>query len=611
MLNSGVKPARAIISVSNKKGIINFSKHLLNHKYAIYSTGGTFNYLNQIYSKPMSNNIYNVNKVTCFPEILGGRIKTLHPNIIGGILADVHDNNHLHDIKQHNISSFSLVVANLYPFCQRQAEIKQRFLQTGRFRKMVAMSVDKDSNEIEGEIIENIDIGGHTMIRAAAKNFKNVSVLVDPKQYSEYINRENNGKITYNYRRDLAAYAMSYIDCYDRGVSEWFNPQTKWISLEKIRPLKYGINPTNLYAGLYSIDNKEPCFDVINGDIGYINVLDAVGSWSVVSELRNALGRVACASFKHTIPTGVAVARTIKEIDSNNFTGITDFQEGATTIYKRARNCDPLSSFGDFIAISGKVDKKCAQYISKVVSDGIIARDYDDDALEILKAKKGGRFVVLRGRDIDFTDTSISEIRSVNGATVVQNFDGKPFNTGYLRHFVTEKRYITDDQRCDLAIASIAIRYAQSNSIGVAYKGQLIGIGSGQQNRLDCVRLACDKAFMWTMRHNNEVMDNFDLYVKEHEHHFVSNQDRLSALYFFIREHLDETVKKRLRREMAGLSLSSDGFIPFPDNIAEARRFGVTQIANPGGSNNDAVVIRECDKHGVAMCHTGRRLFFH
>lgn len=601
MLKRGVKTSRAIISVSNKNGLVNFTKHLLSNRYTIYSTGGTLSHLNQAISKPSNNLIFNVNRISCFPEILGGRVKTLHPSIIGGILADVNNNNHLHDIKHHNIDNFNLVVANLYPFCQRQAEIERRFSHTSKFRKMVASSINEDSNEMESEIIENIDIGGHTMIRAAAKNFKNVSVIVEPAQYCEYINRENNGKITYEYRRALAAYAMSYIDCYDRGVAQWFNPQTKWISLEKIRSLKYGLNPENKYAGLYSIDNKEPCFDVLNGDIGYINVLDAVGSWNVVSELRSILGRETCASFKHTIPAGIAVSKYNQESTI----------EKVSDIYKRARDCDPLSSFGDFIAISGKVDKKCAQYISKVVSDGIIAREYDSDALEILKAKKGGRYVVLLGKDIDFMDSSISEIRSLNGATLVQNCEGKPYNTGYFNHFVTKKQKITNNEREDLAIASIAIRYAQSNSIGIAYKGQLIGIGSGQQNRLDCVRLACDKAFLWLMRNNTEVNGLFNEYVKENEIHFVSNQDRLSCLYFFIRERLDETVRKRLRRDITGLSLSSDGFIPFPDNIAQANMFGVTQIANPGGSNNDAVVIRECDKHGIAMCHTGKRLFFH
>ena len=565
----------ALISVSNKTNLSSFVSNLIfpyNPRvcslFNIYSTGGTYNYLK--HEIPNTSCIKDVESLTKFPEILNGRVKTLHPNILGGILCDKDNDSHNDDIKKHNIQKIDLIVANLYPF---QNTIS--------------------GNKTYSDIIENIDIGGATMIRAAAKNYKDTCILIDPSQYDEYIKRFRKNEITLDYKRKLAATAFSHIADYDNNISEFFNPGQKHYIFNKKYELKYGINPTNTKSSVCSDNNAELPFKILNGHPGYINFLDAIGSWRLVNELTMALGTPACASFKHTIPAGVAIK--------------TDTDTDMCDVYIRTRNIDPLSSFGDFIAIKGNVDLNCAKYISNVVSDGIVAESYDNAALECLSNKKNGKFVILQGQPIDFFNDSY-EIKSMHGTTLIQKTEKGIFNDEKLNDIVTYKRDTNDQNRKDMIIASIAIKYAQSNSVAFAYNGQLIGLGAGQQNRLDCIRLAGNKALLWWLRNNKATNEYFDNSINNKE---IFGQTRISLFYDFLNNHINSDFKRNIQKSMNNVVMSSDGFIPFSDNIQEANKYGVSHIVNPGGSIRDKGVIMECDKNGIVMFNTNQRLFFH
>lgn len=565
----------ALISVSNKSGLSNFVGNLLfpytprhTSLFNIYSTGGTYKNLKDNF--PNSNNIHSISDITQFPEILTGRVKTLHPKILGGILCDPEEESHLDDMKTHDIKKLDLIVANLYPF-------KETINRVGTHR----------------EIIENIDIGGATMIRAAAKNYKDTCVLIDPSQYDEYIKRFKKNEITLEYKRQLASVAFRHISDYDNMISEYFNPNEKHYVFEKSRDLKYGMNPSNKKASVYYNKDEYLPFDVLNGNPGYINFLDANGSWRLVNELKMVLETDACASFKHTIPAGVAIKTTV--------------DDDIASVYKKTREVDPLSSFGDFIAISSNVDLKCAVYISTLVSDGIIAESYDDDALEILSKKKNGDYVILRGHPVDFFEGG-DEVKSMNGMTLVQESERDIFNEEKLTNIVTCKRETSSMNRQDMIIASVSLKYAQSNSVAFAYNGQLIGLGAGQQNRLDCIRLAGNKALLWWLRNNQATVDYFDKTLNNDN---IFGQTRLSLFYDFLNNHINPDFKHNIRQTMTNVSMSSDGFIPFSDNIHEAEKYGVSHIVNPGGSKADKQVIMECDKKGIVMFHTGQRLFYH
>lgn len=569
----------AIVSVSNKSQLSHLVSNLIfpyspryTNLFKIYSTGGTYNEIKTKFNTDINNSnfLFKVSDITKFPEILNGRVKTLHPKIMAGILHDKDDEQHIMDAKQHDFEKIDLVVANLYPFGNA---VKQ--------------------NKLHKEIIENIDIGGATMIRAAAKNYKDTCVLVDPNQYDEYIKRFKKNQITLEYKRELAATAFRHISNYDNEIANFFNPHEKSYLFEKKSDLKYGMNPNNRIAGIYAHINELLPFTVLNGKPGYINYLDAINSWRLVNEIKTALETDACASFKHTIPAGVAIKN--------------DNNESMLSVYKKTRNVDPLSSFGDFIAISGNVNLECAEYIASVVSDGIIADSYDDDALAVLSKKKKGSYVILKGHCIDFFEDT-EEVRSMHGMTLVQETEKGFFGMEDLNNIVTNERETTKQHCEDMIIASISLKYAQSNSVAFAYKGQLIGLGAGQQNRLDCIRLAGNKALLWWLRNNEETNAYF---TKEINDDNIKGQLRLSLFYDFLNNHINEDFKRNIQKTMNNVVMSSDGFIPFNDNILEANKYGVSHIVNPGGSISDKDVIMECDKRGIVMFHTGKRLFFH
>tara|TARA_Y100000389_G_scaffold204742_2_gene259336 strand:+ start:2341 stop:3981 length:1641 start_codon:yes stop_codon:yes gene_type:complete len=540
----------ALISVSNKHNLDRILPFLKSQKFNIYSTGGTYNFIKK-YNYP---HLYKVSDLTNFDEILSGRVKTLHPQIMGGILANNNDNDN-NDLKKHNISRFSLVISNLYPF----KEATQK------------------SNDID-IAIENIDIGGHTMIRAAAKNYKNIDVLTSPSKYDSWI--DNYGKNIEKNRLLYAKDAFRYISEYDNHIDSYFN-DTINVTYYKEKSLKYGLNPYNQNAFILSKNNKMP-FTVLNGNIGYINTMDAMGSWNLVNEIKEELNMECSASFKHTIPAGVAV-----ENYDHKWSPICNS-------YIKARNCDPLSSFGDFIAISGKVDIDTAKYIKNQVTDGIIAKDYDIEALELLKKKKSGKYLILRGEPIENKEI-YTEYKDLYDITLCQDSDNTQLTSLY-KNIVSNNKLLTDKHYIDLTIASVSNKYAQSNSIAMAYNGQLVGLGAGQQNRLDCIRLAGEKSKLWYLR-------------RVYKHQFKNNTN-YSEIYDYLRNELKKNANHDYFK-LNDICMSSDGFMPFLDNVLEARKYGVTHIIQPGGSIKDNEIIDECNKNNMVMIKTGYRLFYH
>jgi phosphoribosylaminoimidazolecarboxamide formyltransferase/IMP cyclohydrolase len=362
----------ALISVFDKTNIENLANFLLNNDYYIFSSGGTFKKL-KTFNFNNNHKIFEISDKINFPEILNGRVKTLHPKIFGAILARSDNQNDMNELIKYEIEKIDIVIVNLYPFSNAVL-----------------------NNYNENDIIENIDIGGHTLIRAAAKNFNDVLVLCDPNDYNNIINEWDN--IDISYRKKYSSKAFKYIMDYDISIYKYFHPNSIINNYQLVHKLKYGLNPQQKNAGIYkNINNnfKFP-FQILNGNPGYINILDAIFSWNLVYDLKNILKLPAAASFKHTSPAGAAVyvplSDQMKDIYYiNNNKNLTKL----SIAFIRARNADPMSSYGDFIALSDKVDDETAKLISNEISDGIIAPDYSYNALEILKKKKNGNYVIL------------------------------------------------------------------------------------------------------------------------------------------------------------------------------------------------------------------------
>ena len=386
--------------------------------------------------------------------------------------------------------------------------------------------------------------------------------------------------------------------------------------------LKYGNNPHQKLAAIYSLDGDNLPFSVLNGQLGYINLLDAVNAWQLVDELDEALNLPAATSFKHVSPAGVAVH---VPLDDNIFEiyGCKKHQlTPLATAYIRARGADPLSSFGDFIALSRKVDVQTAEIIGKMVSDGIIAPSYHNDALKLLKKKKDGTYIILKA-DSEFKSPAL-EFREVAGVVFSQQPNTIKINeNSLLTEIVTKNTTLTDTIRRDLVISSITLKYTQSNSVAYALNGQVIGIGAGQQSRLDCIKLAGHKTDIWFLRHHPKVMN-----LPFHEQ--VGSVERTNAQIQFIEggmtepelrawkslfkgptTELSKVEKEEWLTKLKGVSLSSDGFLPFRDNIDQASKHGVDYVIQPGGSIRDEEVIAATNEYGMVMLFTGIRLFHH
>eukprot|EP00979_Chaetoceros_neogracilis_P003687 scaffold654_cov253-Chaetoceros_neogracile.AAC.11 len=599
-----VPTTRALISVSDKTGIVEFCKFLASKNVHLLSTGGTAKKLREAGLEVM-----DVSEYTASPECLDGRVKTLHPKIHGGILGVRGNKDHEAQMEEQGIGKIDMTILNLYPF-------EQTVKGGGDFN----------------QCIENIDIGGPSMLRSTAKNHAATTIVTSPDQYDEVTKCiEENGGTTLALRKKCAARAFSLSASYDSGIANWFNDQLgeeKPVTTRVYKPefpLKYGCNPHQKPAGISSVLNSKLPFEVLNGVPGYINLLDAANAWQLVKELGEATGLAAAASFKHVSPAGAAVAVPLSDVECAAYEITIEAAKELTPValaYLRARNADPMCSFGDFAAVSDIVDEATAKILKKEVSDGIIAPGYTPEAFALLKSKKGGKFIVLEASK-DYDPGQI-EYREVYGMTFSQKRNDIVITKDHMTQIATAKKEaVTDSVVRDMIVASICIKYTQSNSVGFAKDGMMVGVGAGQQSRVDCVKLAGSKVKTWYLRQHEKVLAlKFKAGVKR--------QDRVNARVRYIEgdltpeerirwevqfeevpEPLTAEEKKEFMSKAEGITISSDAFFPFRDSIDHASKYGVSYIVQPGGSVQDPQVTAAAEEYGMAMCFTGVRLFHH
>ena len=386
--------------------------------------------------------------------------------------------------------------------------------------------------------------------------------------------------------------------------------------------LKYGCNPNQKPARVFMKDGQDLPFTVLNGRPGYINLLDAFNSWQLVRELREATGLPAAASFKHVSPAGAAVAVPLSETLKKMY-----FVEGIeltpmATAYIRARGADRMSSYGDFAALSDECDAATARFLAREVSDGVIAPSYSAEALEILKTKRKGNYLVIQ-MNPDYKAPEL-ETKEVFGVTFEQKRNDIKITEELFNNIPTKNKNITDEAKRDLLIALITLKYTQSNSVCYAKDGQAIGIGAGQQSRVHCTRLAGNKADIWHLRQAPQVLnlpfkpdvrrpdrDNaIDVYISDEYMDLLGGDDWKRVFTekppVFTKEEKDAWLA-----QVKGVALGSDAFVPFGDNIERAHKSGVEFVAQSGGSIRDDYVIESCDKYNMAMAFVGIRLFHH
>ena len=389
--------------------------------------------------------------------------------------------------------------------------------------------------------------------------------------------------------------------------------------------LKYGCNPNQKPAKIYMADGSDLPLTILNGRPGYINFLDALNSYQLVKELKAATGYVCATSFKHVSPTSAALGRPLspalkKACFVDDVPGLDD--SPLACAYARARGTDRMSSFGDFIALSDVCDVTTAQLIKREVSDGVIAPGYTDEALAILKTKRKGGYNVIQ-IDPNYVPNP-QEIKQVYGITFEQGRNNFKIDEALLSNLVTVNKTLSQEDKLNLLVSLITLKYTQSNSVCFAYDGQAIGVGAGQQSRIHCTRLAGNKADLWHLRQHEKVLslpfrpelgrperDNvIDVYL---------NEDYLDVLadgawenYFTEKpQPFPRAEQRAYLASLTGVALGSDAFFPFPDNIERAAKSGVSVVAQPGGSVRDDLVIECCNKYGMAMAFTGMRLFHH
>ncbi len=386
--------------------------------------------------------------------------------------------------------------------------------------------------------------------------------------------------------------------------------------------LKYGCNPNQKPSRIFMADGSDLPVEVLCGRPGYINFLDALNGFQLVRELKEATGLPAATSFKHVSPAGAAVGRPLSDVERKMyFVGSRELTPLACA-YARARGADRMSSFGDFIALSDPCDEATAHLISMEVSDGIIAPGYTDEALAILKSKRKGKYNIVE-IDPAYTPAPV-ERKDVFGITFEQGRNNATFGPETFDNIVTKNKALTEEQKRDLILCLITLKYTQSNSVCYAEGGQVIGVGAGQQSRIHCTRLAGGKADNWFLRQHPKVLglqfqkglgranrDNaIDLYIGP-EWEDVLGDDVWQNTFTVRPEPLTEAEKKEWLSKVTGVTLGSDAFFPFGDNIERARKSGVSYVAEPGGSIRDDQVIATCDKYGMVLCFTGIRLFHH
>lgn len=388
--------------------------------------------------------------------------------------------------------------------------------------------------------------------------------------------------------------------------------------------LKYGCNPNQYPARIYK-ENGELPVEILNGRPGYINFLDAFNSWQLVREIKANTGCVAATSFKHVSPTSAAIGKKLssalkKSCFVDDIEGLDD--SPLACAYARARGTDRMSSFGDWIALSDECDEVTARIIAREVSDGVIAPAYSPKALEILKAKRKGAYNIVK-IDKDYEPEAI-ERKQVFGITFEQSRNDFVIDRNLLKNIVTKNKNLPDDKALDLIISLITLKYTQSNSVCFATDGQAIGVGAGQQSRIHCTRLAAQKADLWHLRQHAKVLslqfaegvgrpeknNIIDLYLSD-DYEEVTGEDVWRKNFAVRPEPFTKEEKKAYLKTVSGVSLGSDAFFPFSDNIERAAASGVSFVAQPGGSVRDDLVIEACDNHDMVMAFTGMRLFHH
>lgn len=586
----------ALLSVSNKRNLIEFAENLHKLGLQLIASGGT--------AKAIRNAglpVRDVSEITGAPEMLGGRVKTLHPAIHAGILSRLTDAD-MTDMQKQDYRMIKVVACNLYPFVE---------------------TVSKENVTIE-DAVENIDIGGVALLRAAAKNHSRVTVVCDPTDYDSIINemnQNNENDTSIDTRRQLALKAFQHTAEYDDAISDFLRKSySNGISQ---LPLRYGMNPHQKSAQIFCTKPKLP-IDVLNGSPGFINLLDALNAWQLVAELKKSLNLPAAASFKHVSPAGAAVGVPLS-VDEAKVCMVGDMIDCLTpiaTAYARARCADRMSSFGDFVALSDCCDAITAQILSREVSDGVIAPCYEEEALKILAKKKGGNYCVLK-IDESYQPSDL-ERRQIFGLTMEQKRNDAVIDHKLFENVVTKRNDIPEFALRDMIVASITLKYTQSNSVCYAKNGQVIGVGAGQQSRIHCTRLAAEKASNWWLRHHpkvlgmsfknnikrSEISNAIDIYVSGMVGKDM-NVEIWNSAFKEVPSMITDGEKENWMEKLNNVVLCSDAFFPFRDNIDRAKRIGVEFIAAPSGSQNDQIVINACDDHNIALAFTKLRLFHH
>ncbi|KAK5122494.1 bifunctional phosphoribosylaminoimidazolecarboxamide formyltransferase/IMP cyclohydrolase [Meristemomyces frigidus] len=589
----------AILSVYDKTGLLDLAKGLVKQNIRLLASGGTAKLIREA-----GFPVEDVSAITKAPEMLSGRVKTLHPAVHAGILArDLASDEK--DLAEQNINKVDYVICNLYPFKDTIAKI----------------------NVTIPEAVEEIDIGGVTLIRAAAKNHGRVTILSDPEDYHDFLQELEKGEVTEKSKQLYALKAFSHTADYDNAISDFFRKKYAGDGLQQLT-LRYGANPHQKPASAFMTDRKLP-FKVLNGAPGYINLLDALNAWPLVKELSEALDYPAAASFKHVSPAGAAIGVPLNDIEKKVYM-VEDIEglesSGLAQAYARARGADRMSSFGDMIALSHEVDVPTAKIIGKEVSDGVIAPGYQPEALEILSKKKGGKYLVLQ-MDKSYTPPT-TESRTVFGVNMTQHRNDAlitPHNTFNSIIVPKESSPLPDSALRDLTVATIALKFTQSNSVCYALNGQVIGLGAGQQSRIHCTRLAGDKADNWWMRFHERALaikwkkgskradksNAIDLLCSgivpesgiEREE-WEKNFDEVPTIF-------SPEERKAWLSKLSEVAVSSDAFFPFTDNIFRVARSGVKYIAAPTGSQNDHACFETAGKLGMMFVEQHIRLFHH
>ena len=510
----------ALISVSDKTNIIPFAKTLVEKfNYKILSSGGTAQHLTEA-----NIPVIKVSNFTKSPEILEGRVKTLHPKIHGGILAKRLDKNHINDLATNNFELIDLVVVNLYPF---QQKIKE--------------------NCNWDEAIENIDIGGPSMIRSAAKNHKDVAILINPKQYDNFLTEIEKGKLSEKFKTELAFEAFQHTANYDIAISNWMSKEKdleQKYHLETnqlIQTLRYGENPHQKASWYGSFNTGWKKAKQLQGkELSYNNLLDLESALSTIVEFnknKDGISPNAAIILKHNNPCGAAISSTIEEA------------------FNKALACDPISAFGGIVALNKIVDVNTAKKLSDLFLECVVAPYFSEEALYILQNKKNLRLLELDLNNINYKNQS--SYKSILGGLLIQEADASEDNNKEWE-LVTNKKP-TDDEFKDLEFSWKICKHVKSNAIVISKNQQTIGIGAGQMNRVGAARIALESA----------------------------------------------------KSQSLGSVLASDGFFPFADSVEIANKFGIKSIIQPGGSLRDQESIDMCNKLNISMVFTKKRHFLH